>query len=45
MGQQPVSNIALINIDRAYTNSVVSNDMDRVVDIFCRRNGKDSYFF
>ena len=45
MGQQRVSNIALINIERAYANSVVSNDMDRIIDIFGRRNGGDSYFF
>ena len=45
MGQQRVSNIALINIERAYANSVVSNDMDRSIDIFGRRNGRDSYFF
>ena len=35
MGQQRVSNIALINIERAYVNSVVNNDMDR----------RDSYIF
>ena len=45
MGQQRVSNIALINIERAYANSVVSNVMDRILDIFGRRNGRDSYFF
>ena len=36
MGQQRVSNIA---------NSVVNNDMGRVIDIFGRRNGRNSYFF
>lgn len=45
MGQQRVSNIALINIERAYANSVVNNDMDHIIDIFGRRNGRDSYFF
>ena len=44
MGQQRVSNIALINIEKPYANSVV-NDMGRVIDIFGRRNGRDSYFF
>lgn len=44
MGQQRVINTALINIERAY-NSVVNNDMDRNIDIFSRRNGRDSYFF
>ena len=46
MGQQRVSKIALINIERAiYANSVLNNDMDRITDIFGRRNGRDSYFF
>ena len=45
MGQQRVSNIALINIERAYANSVLNNDMDSIIDIFGRRNGRDSYFF
>ena len=46
VGQQRVGNIALyINIERAYANSVVSNDMDRIIDICGRRNGRGSYFF
>ena len=45
MGQQRVSNIALINIERAYVNSVVNNDMDDIIDIFGRRKGRDSYSF
>ena len=45
MGQQRVSNIALTNIERAYANSVVNNYLDRIIDIFTRRNGRDSYFF
>ena len=45
MGQQRVSNIALINAEREYANSVVNNDIDRTIDIFGRRNGRDSYFF
>ena len=36
MGQQRVSNITLIN-------SVVNNDMDRIIDTFGRRNGRDIY--
>ena len=45
MGQQRVSNIAHINIEKPYANSVVNNDMGRVIDIFGRRNGRESYFF
>ena len=45
MGQQRVSNIALVNTERAYANdSVVNNDMDRTIDILRRLNGRDSYF-
>ena len=45
MGQHRVSNIALINIEREYANSVVNNDADRTIYIFGRRNGRDSYLF
>ena len=37
MGQQRVSNIALINIETAYANSVVNNNVIRIFDIFGRR--------
>ena len=37
-----VSNTALTNIERAYANSVVNNDMDRIIAIFGSQNGKDS---
>ena len=42
MGQKRVSNIAFINIERAYANSKVNNDMDRIIDIFGRQNAKDN---
>ena len=45
MRQQRVSNIALINTEREYANSVINKDMDRIIDIFVRRNGRESYFF
>ena len=44
-GQQRVSNIALINIEREYANSVLNNDIDRTIDIFGFRNGRNNYFF
>ena len=37
--------ITLIKIERVYANSVVNNDMDCIIDIFGRRNGRESYFF
>jgi len=45
MREKRVSNIVLINIERAYANSVVNNDMDRIIDIFGRRSGRDCSFF
>ena len=45
MGQQLVSNIALINSKGEYANSVVNNDTDRIIDVFGCWNDKDSYFF
>ena len=45
MGQQRVSNIALIHIERAYANFVLENDIERIIDIFGSRSGRDSYFF
>ena len=43
MGQQRVCNITII--ERAYATSVVNNDIDRINEIFRRRNGRYSYFF
>ena len=40
MEQQRVSNIALINIEREYANSVVNNDIDRTIGIFARGTGR-----
>ena len=44
MGQQRVSNIALINIEREYANSVLNNYIDLTIDIFGRRNGTSNDF-
>ena len=45
MGQQRASNIALINTERLYANSVVNNGMNHIIDIFSHQNGRDSYLF
>ena len=45
VGQQRVSNIAHSNTEREHASSVANNDIDRTIDIFGRRNGRDSYFF
>ena len=45
MGQDRLSNIAVINIEREYPNKTIQNDMQRVIDIFGRRSNRSSYFF
>jgi len=40
-----VRNIALIHIERAHANFVLENEMERKLDIFGSRIGRDSYFF
>ena len=44
MGQQRVSNIALIHIERAYANFILENDIERIIDIFGSSTGRDSYY-
>jgi len=40
-----VRNIALIHIERAHANFVLENEMERKLDIFGSRTGRDSYFY
>jgi len=40
-----VSNVALIHIERAHANFVLENEMERIIDNFGSRTGRDSYFF
>jgi len=40
-----VSNIAPIHVQRAHANFVLENEMERIIDIFGSRTGRDSYFF
>ena len=45
MGQDRLSSIAVINIERKYANKPMQNDMQRIIDVFgCWRN-RSSYFF
>ena len=41
MEKQRLSNMVLINTEREYANSVVNNDIDRTIDLFGHRNGRD----
>ena len=45
MGQKRLNSAALINIERAYANKVVNNDIDEIINTFGRRHGRQSYFF
>ena len=45
MGQERLNSIAIINIEREYTNKVITSSMDKIVDTFGRRNGRDAHFF
>jgi len=40
-----VSSIALIHTEKAHANFVLENKMERIIDIFGSRTGRDSYFF
>ena len=45
MGQDRLSSIAVINIERKYANKTMQNDMKRIIDIFGSRSNRSSYFF
>ena len=45
MGQKRLNSIALINVERAYANSTLKNDMEKIIDIFGQRRNRQSYFF
>jgi len=44
MGQDRLSSIAVINIERKYANKTMQNDMQRIIDIFGCRSNRSSYF-
>ena len=45
MGQKRLNSISLINVERAYANSALKNDMEKIIDIFGQRHNRQSYFF
>ena len=45
MGQKILYSVALINIERAYANLTIKNDIAQIIDTFGKRHGRDSYFF
>lgn len=45
MGQDRLSSIAIINIERAYANKTLDNDMQSIINTFGKQHGRNSYFF
>ena len=45
MGQDRLHDLAIINVERAYTNEVIDNYMDKIIDTFGERKGRKSLFF
>ena len=45
IGQKRLSSLALISTEREYTNRVIEEDMDKIIDIFGERKGRNKYFF
>ena len=45
MGQERLSSLALLHIEREYVNKVLKEDMAKMIDVFGQRSGKNKYFF
>ena len=45
MGQERLSSLALINIEREYSNKVYKEDIESIIDVFGRRKGRVQHFF
>ena len=38
MGQERLSNLALLHVEREYVNKVLKEDMDKIIDTFGKRS-------
>ena len=45
MGQERLSTLALLHIERDYFNRVLLEEVDKIIDAFGRANGRNKYFF
>ena len=45
MGQNRLSSLALMHLERKIVNSVLQEDMSKLIDTFARNKKRDSYFF
>ena len=44
MGEKRLCSIALINVERGYANRVINEDMEKRIDIFGKRKGRNTHF-
>ena len=45
MGQERLSNLALLHIEREYVNKAIIEDMEDIINTFGERNGRQTLFF
>ena len=45
MGQERLSNLALLHIEREYVNKILEEDMEKMIDALGKRSGRNKYFF
>ena len=45
MGQERLASLALLHIEREFVNRVLQEDMDKLIDAFGERKGRNSLFF
>ena len=45
MGQERLSSLALLHIEREYVNKVMSEDINKLIDTFGSSKGRNKYFF
>ena len=45
MGQNRLSSLAIVCIERSYGNKVIVNSMDKIINTFGQRHGRKNFFF
>ena len=45
MTQERLSDLALLHIETSYVNQVISEDMNKMIDAFGQRHGRNKFFF
>ena len=45
MGQERLSNLALLHIEREYVNKVIIEDLEDIINTYGKRNGRQTLFF